>query len=780
MAKDAVVGRLVYLLTGDTSELDQSITKSNKKLKNFGQGVKDLGSTLTKSFTLPAAAAGGAAVKFAADLEKQKVAFETLLGDAEKANELFSDLKEFSAETPLQLDDITSGAQKLLAFGSSAEEVQEQLRRLGDIAQGDAQKMDSMIRAFGKIQTRGKATMEELNMVIDAGVPIIQELANGFGVTEEELFKMVSAGKVSFEDFNAAIERMTSSGGQFNGMLEEMSQTTSGKFSTAMDNLKLAAAELGENLLPVVNDILDTITVWARRFGELDEDTQNLILTLGGLVAAIGPVLSIAGTAITTFSTLATTMGIASSALLGPAGLIAATVALGVALGATEEKGTQAEETITGMAGGYKALREAAGHTNEELSEQEQHTQKLREQEDIRRLQHKRIGEHVEKQLADQKDITKELTDQQRIANAYTSYWEQINAQWEEMGEQFPVQRDILERIAETSRLTKQEKLEELEAMKEQFDLSAAMLEQESEYPDTAKAREKLLQKINALMESISEEGEGQVTITGEITDEAHALAGALDEVGEKTEEQTGVWQQLRDALDDYMEQYNASAQDVFNFAEAAYEQAWDLYSTETDLVRNRYEAEISEIERLIERKREEIEARREAGEETKSLEQELQDLQEQKAEQQRTMNAKIWERRKDAQITQTTMAGIQAVVQTWASMGWPWGAAAAAVMAGLYATQVAKMQQMENPYKMAEGGLVQSETAAVIGEAGREAVLPLDDSRAMEAIREGLNGAGGGPVRVTVNLGSKTLYDDFSKATDNGEIRVNPRSVRE
>jgi hypothetical protein len=123
---------------------------------------------------------------------------------------------------------------------------------------------------------------------------------------------------------------------------------------------------------------------------------------------------------------------------------------------------------------------------------------------------------------------------------------------------------------------------------------------------------------------------------------------------------------------------------------------------------------------------------------------------------------------------------GAEAVISGYATNPFlPVGLAAGTLAATLTALEIAALQASKpQPPQLAAGGVIQSETAAIVGEAGREAVLPLEDERAMEAIREGLRG-GAGPVRVTVNLGSKTLYDDISRATENGEIIVSPRSVR-
>ena len=75
-------------------------------------------------------------MRLAADFEQMQVAFETMLGSADKAKEMMDWIVEFSAKTPFEVKDLTEYAKRLLAFGESMEEVKEDLKALGDIAAG--------------------------------------------------------------------------------------------------------------------------------------------------------------------------------------------------------------------------------------------------------------------------------------------------------------------------------------------------------------------------------------------------------------------------------------------------------------------------------------------------------------------------------------------------------------------------------------------------------------------------------------------------------------------
>lgn len=231
----------------------------------IGSNLKALAGPMLRIFGPAAIAAGigkaaSASIQFAAALEKQQVAFEVLLGSADKATRLFDEIKDFSAATPFQLPDLTTGAQRLLAFGVAADDVVQTLEDLGNASQGNSATLDRLTNAYGKLLAKGKATLEELNMFTEAGVPIMQALQEQLGLTKEELFDYITKGKVGFEDVNQALQNLTRGEGQFAGMLEKQSQTLAGAFSTLKDNVQLTGAAFAEDFLPFLRESVKWLT----------------------------------------------------------------------------------------------------------------------------------------------------------------------------------------------------------------------------------------------------------------------------------------------------------------------------------------------------------------------------------------------------------------------------------------------------------------------------------------------------------------------------------------
>lgn len=281
----------------DMERWEKTVSSSDQKLENI-QRTMDRASRRMMLFSGAMAGLGVAGIKAAAGYERQEKELAILLGSASKAEDMFSRLSSLSASTPLRLGDVTKTAQDLLNFNVAADQVESTIRMLGDASRGNAAVLETVTRAYGRVQLKGKASMEELNMLTEAGIPILTELADQLGVATEELFSMVSAGQVSSADVQNAFIAMTSEGGRFHDMMKEVSETTEGKFSTALDNVKLTMADLAEEVLPLVNDVLVNVTYWAQSFRELDVDTKALIVRLIGIGVAAGPILKVSSGAL--------------------------------------------------------------------------------------------------------------------------------------------------------------------------------------------------------------------------------------------------------------------------------------------------------------------------------------------------------------------------------------------------------------------------------------------------------------------------------------------------
>ncbi len=347
----------------DMQRWEQTVGSSDQKLEKIQKSM-DAASRKMALFSGAMIGIGAAGIKAAAGFERQEKELEVLLGSASEAEAMFGRLSDLSAETPLQLGDVTKTAQDLLNFNVSASQVEDTIRMLGDASRGNASALETVTRAYGRVQLKGKASMEELNMLTEAGIPILTELADQLEVSTEELFNMVSAGQVSSQDVQDAFIAMTSEGGRFHDMMKEVSETTEGRMSTALDNLKLTLGDLAEEALPMVNDILIQVTEWSKSFRELDDDTKALILRLIGIGAIAAPMAK-AGSSVLGFSRLLMGLAATNPVVLGIGAVAAAVGGLSLAFIQTKENMADFEDGLENFnASKRKALEDAETYSD--------------------------------------------------------------------------------------------------------------------------------------------------------------------------------------------------------------------------------------------------------------------------------------------------------------------------------------------------------------------------------------------------------------------------------
>ena len=236
-------------------------------------------------------------VDYNATMESYLTNFKVMLGSEEAAATKLSEIRKMAASTPFSLDALTSGTQTLLQFGIAADDTTGVLQRLGDISLGNAEKLQTLTRAYGKMSSAQKVTLENVNMMIDAGFNPLNQICDATGESMSDLYKRISDGKVSFSELEAAVEAATSQGGQFyNGMLEA-SQTFSGRMSTLKDNVSALTGELTSGLFAALGDLVVKLNEAVVSFLDSDEKMAQLKETIGIATA----VVAAAGTAFLTY-----------------------------------------------------------------------------------------------------------------------------------------------------------------------------------------------------------------------------------------------------------------------------------------------------------------------------------------------------------------------------------------------------------------------------------------------------------------------------------------------
>ena len=233
---------------------------------NASREIDKVGKKLKTALTVGAAAGGFAigklgthAIKIAANWEQTQVAFETMIGSGREATQLLKELTDFSTRTPFEPEQITKTAKTLLGFGFATKDILSIIEKLGDVSAGTGKDLEELGRIYGKVFVKGKAQGEELNQMLEAGIPVLDALAAAGMGAKSEIFKLGSEGKIAFSDIDKAFSAMTGTGGKFFKMMDKQSTTVIGKWSTLKGNFDELAKSLGTRLLPLISTILDKL-----------------------------------------------------------------------------------------------------------------------------------------------------------------------------------------------------------------------------------------------------------------------------------------------------------------------------------------------------------------------------------------------------------------------------------------------------------------------------------------------------------------------------------------
>ena len=290
-------GALAFRATLDIDDFNVSAQAMENRIKDFSSSAIDEVESVEDVFQSFAKRAGeyisyylvgqgmmgllNSIVQVRGQFQQLEIAFETMLGSQSKAKSLMDQMVQTAAKTPFDLMGVAEGAKQLMAYGVSADKVNDTLVRLGNIASGLSIPLNDIVYLYGTTMVQGRLYAQDVRQFTGRGIPLVKELAEKYGVTADKINEMVSAGKIGFPEVEEVINKMTNAGGQFYNLMEKQSASLTGQISNLEDAWDTALNNLGEKGEGVFSTAISSATY-------LVEHMEDILRVLTAVTVAYG------------------------------------------------------------------------------------------------------------------------------------------------------------------------------------------------------------------------------------------------------------------------------------------------------------------------------------------------------------------------------------------------------------------------------------------------------------------------------------------------------------
>lgn len=258
----------------ETNKMDSAFTGIGKTMLALG------GTAAMTGFVRQLATVRG-------EFQQLEVAFTTMLGSKERSDKLMAQIVETAAKTPFTLTQVAAGAKQLLAYQVAAEDVNETVIRLGNIAAGVSVPLDRLILAYGQVKAKGRLQGDDMRQFTEAGIPIIHELAKVLGVADNQISKLVEGGKIGFPQVQQVIQNLTNEGGMFFNLMEKQSKTLTGQISNLEDAWSRMLNKIGQSNEGLMSGIITGATSVVDNYQEILDVIIPIVAAYGAYKAAV-------------------------------------------------------------------------------------------------------------------------------------------------------------------------------------------------------------------------------------------------------------------------------------------------------------------------------------------------------------------------------------------------------------------------------------------------------------------------------------------------------------
>jgi len=296
------VGELFATLGVDDAKFVAGMASAQSAMAITTATAIKVGDALTTYVSLPLAAAAIAAVKFAADAEGASSKFDVVF--AGMTDEMYAWVDAFSTTFPIAEADVISMSAALqdllvptgMARESAATLTQEWFSLAGALAAFNDVGTEDVLEAIESALIGEYEPLRQYGISLSVAKVEAEALALGLADTTAEITdqdKQIALLSLAYKSSSDAV----------NG-LDEQTGSLLWTWDDLIASVKDLAADFGEELLPIAQDVVGTIGDLVSGFSSLDPETKQIILKIALLAATIGPVISVGTKLGNAFSTV--------------------------------------------------------------------------------------------------------------------------------------------------------------------------------------------------------------------------------------------------------------------------------------------------------------------------------------------------------------------------------------------------------------------------------------------------------------------------------------------
>jgi tape measure domain-containing protein len=301
------IAKLVIEVNADLKNLQRDLDRATGAIRRMAGEMRSAGTALTLGITLPIAGLAVAVGKAAADMDSLRRGLTAVAGSSKAAQEQLVRLEDVAKLPGLGFREAIQGSIRLQAVGLNVGLAERSLRSFGNavaLTGGGKAELDRITVQLGQLAAKGKVLSTDLRPIIESAPAVGQALRQAFGTIEPEQIQKLHLTSEQF--LTRLLDQLDK--------LPRVSTGVKNSFENLTDSIFRAKVAIGDQLLPVIVPLVDSLTRTLEKVRTLDPNTVRWGIAIAGVAFVMGPLVFIVGQLTAAVTALTVALGIAGLA----------------------------------------------------------------------------------------------------------------------------------------------------------------------------------------------------------------------------------------------------------------------------------------------------------------------------------------------------------------------------------------------------------------------------------------------------------------------------------